>query len=140
VPCYHPPVPEAEPAAAARWLYGTIAGTEPRLPRRILAIAVVSLTVVVATALLLGSILGSLALLGVTVDRFAPAGPARGRAATSWLLVVFTTGAFVGIATGVSWSSRRRRGDRTDESERDDGGVEAGQPPSGGEVGTRPAP
>jgi hypothetical protein len=111
-------VPEAEPAAAARWLYGIVAGDEPGPLRRILASIVVSLSVVVATALFLASILGSFALIGVALDRLAPAERGTSGVETSWQLIAVTTCAFVGVATAVTWSARRRQRLREDAGQR----------------------
>jgi hypothetical protein len=111
-------VPEAEPAAAARWLYGSVAGDEPGPLRRILASIVVSISLVFATLLLLASILGSFALIGVALEQLAPAERGTSGVETSWLLIVVTTCAFVGVATVVTWSARRRQRLRADAGQR----------------------
>jgi hypothetical protein len=107
-------VRQAEPAAAARWLYRAVAGDARAPALRILGAALVLVLVAVSVVALLASVLAVLSLLAVAIDRIAPAEATRGEPTISWPLVVTTTGVFLVIACAVSWSAIRREA-RVDE-------------------------
>lgn len=102
---------QAEPAAAARWLYRAVAGDARDPFRRFLAAALVLVLVVASAATLLVAVPALLTLLAVAIDRIGPPDGARGEPTISWLLVTVTTGVFLAIACAVSWSALRRGAD-----------------------------
>ena len=102
---------QAEPAAAARWLYRAVAGDARDPARRILGATLVLILVVISAAALLAAVLALLSLVAAAIDRIAPAGATRGEPTISWPLVAVTTGVFLAIACAVSWSALRREAD-----------------------------
>jgi hypothetical protein len=101
-------VREAEPAAAARWLFRALAGDAWSPARRIVAGSAIAILVVVSTVVALASVLAAFSLIALVVDRLGAPRATQGGPTVSWFLVAVTTTALVGLAVAVSWTSRRR--------------------------------
>ena len=67
-----------------------------------------SVAVVASILVLLAGVLALLAFTGIFLSRALPVDTTSGRLAVSWAAVSLITVAFLGVAVGVSWTSRRR--------------------------------
>jgi hypothetical protein len=104
---------QAEPAAFASRLFRFIAGHEAAPWRRNLAGVVIAVVALLSIPILLGGLLGMVAITGIALTNLFPIMDGPGPAVSWWAVWVLTVG-FLAIAITVSWTARRR----SDEDER----------------------
>lgn len=99
---------QAEPAAFATRLFRILAGHAAAPWRRNLAGIVMAVVAMLSIPVLLGTLLGMVAIIGIALTNVFPIGAAGPGPAVSWWAVWVLTVGFLAVALTVSWTSRRR--------------------------------